>query len=215
MVAAAPRPAIRSARISQGATLAWMSLEAIVAIGAGVAARSIALSTFGLDSVIELISAGVVLRLLLRNQAGTTGETALSEAERGTSRLVGWALYAVVVFILVSSGAALVGRLRPEPSVLGIVLTLTSVPVMAVLWRWRADLANQLDNPALRGDAACSAVCLYLSVTTLAGLAVNAMLGWWWADALAAVLLIWWIRGEADEALEAARTGRRCGDCRD
>jgi divalent metal cation (Fe/Co/Zn/Cd) transporter len=66
-----------------------------------------------------------------------------------------------------------------------------------------------LASPALRADAACSLVCIYLSVTLLAGLVLNALLGWWWADPLAALAMIWWISGEAAEALEAAKTSRR------
>lgn len=75
---------------------------------------------------------------------------------------------------------------------------------MAGLWRWRLDLSERLGSPALRGDAACSVVCLYLAGATLAGLALNALLGLWWADSLAGLALVWWIRGEAREALEAA-----------
>jgi len=73
-------------------------------------------------------------------------------------------------------------------------------------------LAARLDSPALRADAACSLVCLYLSATLLVGLLLNRLLGWWWADPLTALAMIWWIRGEADEALEAARTGQRDED---
>ena len=87
---------------------------------------------------------------------------------------------------------------------------------MAALWRWRLNLADRLGSPALKGDAACSAVCLYMAGTTLAGLILNQLFGWWWADPIAALALIWWIRGEANEALEAARTGQACqDDCSD
>jgi divalent metal cation (Fe/Co/Zn/Cd) transporter len=79
-----------------------------------------------------------------------------------------------------------------------------SIAIMTWLWRWRLSLADRLGSPALRGDAACSVACLYMGIATLAGLALNALLGWWWADPIAGLALIWWIRGEAKEALEAA-----------
>ena len=75
---------------------------------------------------------------------------------------------------------------------------------MAVLWRWRLGLADRLGSPALRGDAACSVVCMWMGLATLAGLALNSLLGWWWADPIAGLVLIWWIRGEGKAALEAA-----------
>jgi len=84
--------------------------------------------------------------------------------------------------------------------------------VMPVLWRWRLGLARRLHSPALRGDAACSLVCVAMATTLLVGLLLNSLFGWWWADPLAALAMIWWIRGEVNEALEAARTGRRDDD---
>ncbi|HVC78802.1 MAG TPA: hypothetical protein VND96_20010 [Candidatus Micrarchaeaceae archaeon] len=205
------RSPLRQARQAQVLVLAWMLIEAAVAIGAGIAAHSIALSAFGADSIIELFSAGVVLRQLLKRTQYVQDEI-LSDGERQASRLVGWALYAVIAFIVLSSAASLLVGLRPESSFVGVGLTVTSIFVMAALWRWRLSLADRLRSPALKGDAACSAVCLYMAGTTLAGLALNQIFGWWWADPLAALALVWWIRGEANEALEAARTGQACCD---
>jgi divalent metal cation (Fe/Co/Zn/Cd) transporter len=203
------RSPLRQARQAQVLVLAWMLIEAAVAIGAGIMAHSIALSAFGADSIIELFSAGVVLRQLLKRTEDSHDEI-LSDGERQASRLVGWALYAVIAFIVVSSAASLLVGLRPEASPVGVGLTIASIFVMTALWRWRLSLADRLRSPALKGDAACSAVCLYMAGTTLAGLALNQVFGWWWADPLAALALVWWIRGEANEALEAARTGQAC-----
>jgi divalent metal cation (Fe/Co/Zn/Cd) transporter len=205
------RSPLRQARQAQVLVLAWMLIEAAVAIGAGITAHSIALSAFGADSIIELFSAGVVLRQLLKRTDGGHDEN-LSDGERQASRLVGWALYAVIAFIVLSTAASLLLRLRPESSPVGVGLTVTSILFMAALWRWRLSLADRLGSPALKGDAACSAVCLYMAGTTLAGLALNQIFGWWWADPLAALALVWSIRGEANEALEAARTGQACCD---
>jgi divalent metal cation (Fe/Co/Zn/Cd) transporter len=205
------RSPLRQARQAQVLVLAWMLIEAAVAIGAGITAHSIALSAFGVDSIIELFSAGVVLRQLLKRTEDGHDEI-LSDGERQASRLVGWALYSVIAFIVLSSAASLLVGLRPETSPVGVGLTIASIFVMTALWRWRLSLAARLRSPALKGDATCSAVCLYMAGTTLAGLALNQIFGWWWADPLAALALVWWIRGEANEALEAARTGQACCD---
>lgn len=200
------RTPLRQARLAQLLVLVWMLLEAAVAIGSGIAARSIALTAFGADSLIELFTAGVVLRQLLR-RSEQGSDAAVRDGERRASGLVGWALYAVIGYILLSSAASLLLGVRPEASPLGIGLMVAAILVMAALWRWRLNLADRLGSPALKGDAACSAVCLYLAGTTLVGLVLNQLLGWWWADPVAALALIWWIRGEANEALEAAGIG--------
>jgi len=183
---------LRTARLAQSLTLGWMVVEGAVALGAGVAARSVALTAFGADSLVELATSGVVLLALYR---GTLA------ADRRAARFVGWALWLLVVYIVVVSGVTLAFRVHPQASPLGIAITWLALVVMAVLWRWRLALAERLGSAALRGDAACSAVCLYLSATTLAGLLLNAALGWWWADPLAALALTWWIAGEARESL--------------
>jgi divalent metal cation (Fe/Co/Zn/Cd) transporter len=202
---------LRQARAAEALTALWMVVELAVAVWAGVAARSVALVAFGIDSGIELVTALVVLRLLLRHSARATDEE-LDRRERQASRVVGWALYALIVYIAVSSAYALVTGSRPEGSTLGTALAVAALIVMPLLWRWRAVLARRLGSPSLHADAACSLVCAYMSATLLVGLLLNRLFGWWWADPLAALAMIWWIRGEAAEALEAARTGCRCED---
>jgi divalent metal cation (Fe/Co/Zn/Cd) transporter len=122
---------------------------------------------------------------------------------------VGWALYAVAAYIVVSAAWSLITRNHPSQSLLGIAIAAAALVVMPGLWRWRLGLAERLGSPALKGDAAESAICWWMAAPTLAGVLLSRFLGWWWADAVAGLALIWWIRGEADEALEAARTGRR------
>jgi divalent metal cation (Fe/Co/Zn/Cd) transporter len=202
---------IRQARMAESLTVAWMVVGLIVAIWAGIAARSVALISFGIDSALELFTALVVLRQLVLHTNRATDEE-LDARERRASRLVGTGLYGLIVYILVSSGFSLASGSRPESSVTGVALTCAALIVMPLLWRWRRSLAARLESPALRADAACSLVCIYLSATLLAGLLLNSLLGWWWADPLAALAMIWWIRGEAAEALEAARGGRHSGD---
>lgn len=196
---------LRQARLAQWTTVAWMVVEGAVAIGAGVAAHSVALTAFGVDSCVELFSSIVVLRRLLE-RSETEERGSRTAGERRASRLVAYALYALVAYILISAGVALVFRIEPQGSRIGVVLTACSLAIMFVLWRWRLGLAGRLGSPALRGDAACSVVCLYLAAVALGGLLLNQLFGLWWADPLAAVALVWWIRGEAAEALEAGRT---------
>lgn len=196
---------LRQARIAQWITVAWMVVEGAVAIGAGVAAHSVALTAFGVDSCVELFSSIVVLRRLLE-RSETEERGSRTAGERRASRLVGYALYTLVAYIVISAGVALVIRIEPQGSRLGIALTACSLAIMFVLWRWRLGLAGRLGSPALRGDAACSVVCLYLAAVALGGLLLNQLFGLWWADPVAAVALVWWIRGEAAEALEAGRT---------
>ncbi len=191
-------------------TVGWMVIEGATAIGAGIAAHSVALTAFGVDSGIELFSSAVVLRRLLqRSEREERGS--MTGGERGATRLVGFALYGLIAYIVISAGAALVFRFQPAPSPLGIGLTTASLLIMATLWRWRLALADRLGSPALRGDAACSMVCLYLAAVALAGLLLNQLFGLWWADPLAGLVLIWWIRGEAREAMQASRGPRPFG----
>jgi len=198
------RSLLQQARLAQWITVGWMVIEGVVAVGAGIAAHSVALTAFGVDSGIELFSSVVVLRRLLqRTESEERGS--MTGGERGATKLVGFALYGLIAYIVLSAGVALVFRFEPAASPLGIGLTIASLVIMTALWRWRLALADRLGSPALRGDAACSMVCLYMAGVALAGLLLNQVFGLWWADPLAGLALIWWIRGEANEALEASK----------
>jgi len=203
------RPArsfLQQARMAQLMTVGWMVIEGAIAIGAGIAAHSVALTAFGVDSGIELFSSIVVLRRLLQ-RSETEERGSMTGGERSATKLVGFALYGLIAYIVVSAGVALAFRFEPASSRLGIALTIASLLVMTALWRWRLALADRLGSPALRGDAACSMVCLYMAAVALAGLLLNQFFGLWWADPLAGLALIWWIRGEAKEAVEAGQRG--------
>lgn len=194
---------LRQARLAQTLTVGWMLIEGAIAVGAGLVAHSVALTAFGFDSFIELFSAAVVLRRVLQRTADEE-RGSLTVGERTASRLVGWALYGLIAYIVVSAVVGVALGIRAQASSVGIGLSLVSILIMAILWRWRLALADRLGSPALRGDAACSVVCLYMAGATLLGLALNGLFGLWWADPLAGLALIWWIRGEANEAPEAA-----------
>jgi divalent metal cation (Fe/Co/Zn/Cd) transporter len=198
------RPALAQARLAQVLTLGWMLVEGTAAVVAGVMAHSVALTAFGIDSAIELITAGLVLRHLLKHGEG--GDAAeLARAERRTSLLVGLALYALVAYIVAGAAWDLVTRAHPQASPPGLFLALAALVIMPGLWRWRTALAGRLRCSALRGDAACSMVCAYLAATLLVGLALNQLFGWWWADPVAALAMVWWIQSEAREAVTATR----------
>ena len=195
-------PLIRQARLAEALTVAWMVVELVVALWAGLAARSVALTTFGVDSGIELFTAAVVLRLLVLHTERASEED-WTLAERQASRIVGWGLYGLIAYIIATSAWSLASRSHPESSTAGLALAIAALLIMPLLWRWRRRLAEKLESPALRADAACSLVCIYMSATLLVGLLLNRLFGWWWADLLAALAMIWWISGEAREALRS------------
>ncbi|HEV1996536.1 MAG TPA: cation transporter [Candidatus Dormibacteraeota bacterium] len=209
--ASAPSSLLRQARLAQTLAVAWLVVELVLAVSAGVLARSIALTAFGADSAVELITAAVVLGQLRSPGAEALGSD--SPSARRASRVVGMGLYAVAAYILVASAYGLLTGLRPESTTFGVVVAALSVVVMFGLWRWRLSLSERLHSAPLRADAACSAVCLYMGLTLLAGLALNMLFGWWWADLVAGLGMLWWIVREAREAIEAARTGQHCAVC--
>ena len=208
---ASPAPrALAQAHLAQALTIAWLVAELTLALTAGLVARSVALTAFGADSAVELVTAAVVL-LQLRSPEFRSG-SASPEARRA-SRVVGIGLYAVTAYIVVASVASLLLGLRPDDGLFGLGVALLSVAVMTVLWRWRLRLSDELHSAPLRADAACSAVCVYMGLTLLVGVALNHFLGWWWADSVAALGMTWWIVKEAREAMHSARTGEHCETC--
>src|SRR5450759_4476076 len=144
---------IRQARLAESLTILWMVVELVVALAAGIAARSVALTAFGVDSGLELFTALVVLRQLLLHTERATDEE-LDARERQASRLAGWGLYGLIVYIVASSGWSLLTQGRPESSTPGLLLAIAVLLVMPVLWRWRRRLADALHSSSLRGDAA-------------------------------------------------------------
>jgi divalent metal cation (Fe/Co/Zn/Cd) transporter len=197
-------------------TIGWMVIEATIALGAGVASHSVSLETFGLDSLIELVSAGTLLwRLEVeRHEREALGrvvsEGRIEQVERRASRIVGWALFALVGYIVLAVAVnALIGQ-RAEIAPVGVALAAASSLIMPALWWSKRFIAARIDSAALRADAACSLVCAYMSLTLLAGLALNALFGWWWADSVAALALIYFIVREGREALEAAEGQDTC-----
>jgi divalent metal cation (Fe/Co/Zn/Cd) transporter len=177
--------------------MAWMVVEGAVAITAGVVAHSIALMGFGLDSAIELMAAQVVVWELRG-----TGE----ERQERALRLIAVTFFLLFVYVTADAVRNLAGRQRAHESVAGITVTTAALVVMPVLAAAKRRTGSALGNRTLLADAAESTFCAALSAATLAGLALNAAFGWWWADPVAALA----IGGLAlKEGLEAWR-GEHC-----
>jgi divalent metal cation (Fe/Co/Zn/Cd) transporter len=186
-------------------TIGYNALEAVVSLVAGVAAGSVALVGFGADSLIE-VSSAVAAQWRLRRDADTQRR---AHAETNTLRIVGWCFIALAAYVAIDSGKTLWFRQVPETSAAGIAITALSVVVMPLLARAKRQVANGLSSAALRADATQTSLCAYLSAITLGGLILNALLGWWWADSLAALCMVPII---AKEGVEAIR-GDECADC--
>jgi len=168
-------------------TVSYNAVEGLVAIAAGLGAGSVALTAFGIDSVIEVAS-GVVLWWRLRAELGAARVGPAVEAR--AARWAGVLLLALAAYIVAESGRRLLTGDRPGESVAGIVLMVLSLIVMPLLARAKLRLAASLGSRALRADAHETIVCAWLSATTLLGLGLNAALGWWWADPVAALAMV-------------------------
>ncbi len=179
-------------------TIGWMVIEAAVAIGAGVIAGSLVLLAFGLDSVIELISAGVLVwRLSVELRRGQ----ALSEAaERTASRIGGGLLFALAAYVLVSAGWSLWNRHGEQFSPSGLVLCLLAIPIMRYLASRKLAVADRLGSGAMRADAMESITCGWLSLVVVVSLAAQALLGAWWVDPLGSLAIVWFLVKEGREA---------------
>lgn len=200
----------RAAIVRRGQRLTWAtivynSLEAVVAIGTGLVAGSVALVGFGFDSVIELSSS---VAGLWRLHADHT-PTHRARAERHALRLIGVAFLVLALYVAVDAGRSLIARERPEESLVGILIASGSLVVMPVLARAKRRVAAQLGSSALTAEARQTDICWYLSAILLAGLGLNALLGWWWADPVAALAMVPLI---AYEGMETVRGRTVCAD---
>lgn len=200
---------LRHGIVLERLTVGYNALEGLIAIVAGLAAGSVALTGFGMDSLIEVTS-GVLLWWRLRAELGSAPLGPAVEAR--AARWAGILLLALGVYLVVESGRRLLGQDRPEESQVGIVLMAVSLIVMPLLARAKLRTARALDSRALRADAHETIVCAWLSLTTLCGLALNAAFGWWWADPLAALAMVPLVVREGVEAVRGtASPSRRRG----
>ena len=188
------------------ATLAYNSLEAIVSVVAGAIAGSVALVGFGVDSVIELSSSGAGLWRLRHDRSPELR----ARAERTALGVIGVCFLLLAAYVGMDAARTLWGAAEPpDESLPGIAIALASLVVMPVLARGKRRVAVQLGSDALAAEARQTVICVYLSVILLAGLALNSLFGWWWADPVAALAMVPLI---AYEGVEAVRGRDTCGD---
>ena len=192
----------RAGRRLEYFTLGWNITEALVAVGAGLVAGSIALVGFGVDSLIESLSGGI---LLWRLQAHYADE----RREQLALRLVGVSFFLLAAYVAFEAAKSLLQHEPPHVSVVGIVLSVVSLIVMPLLARAKRRVATRLQSRALEADSRQTSLCAYLSAILLGGLVLNAFFGWWWADPVAALIMVPII---AREGVEAFR-GEACADC--
>jgi divalent metal cation (Fe/Co/Zn/Cd) transporter len=188
---------VRRGRHLEYFTIAYNSLEGLIAIIAGLVAGSIALVGFGFDSVIEVTSGAV---LLWRLHADTSVERR-ERVEAVSLRIVGVCFLALAAYVSYDSIASLVRREPPDESVPGIALAVASLLVMPLLASAKRKVAREIGSNALNADAKQTELCTYLSAILLGGLLLNALLGWWWADPVAALVMTPIIAREGIEAL--------------
>lgn len=185
------RPALlRRGLLLETATVLWNILEGVIAVAAGTISNSVALIGFGIDSFVETTSAVVVGWRLGAEARGRSPEAA-ERIERTASKVAGALLLLLAAYIVLDAGRRLLGfGAEARESLIGIVLTAVSLVVMPFLGWAKLRTARQLESGALRADAFETITCAWLSLTTLTGLVLNAILGWWWADPLAALVLV-------------------------
>ena len=178
-------------------TIVWMCIEVAVSLFTAIRTRSVALAAFGADSAIELLSAATVLwRFRTGQQHGETTAT----------KITGWLLLVLAIYIATNSLCGLILHRKAEPSYLGMIMLVAAAFLMPWLGKQKRRLAEAANSAALRADATQSSVCAYLAWIALAGLLLNAFAHLWWADAAAALCLVPFVLKEAREAFE----GRTC-----
>ena len=181
-------------------TVGWNVFEGIVSVAAALAAGSVALLGFGIDSFVETAS-GLILIWRLRAEKGAKDPEEILGLDRRARRLVGLSLFLLAAYVAWEA----IKRLfltpeRPEPTIVGIAVTALSLAVMWWLAKAKRRAARDLGSRALEADAFQTTACIWLSLIALGGIALNAALGWWWADPVAALAMTWFLVSEGREA---------------
>ena len=195
---------VRRGRHLEYFTIGYNSLEGLIAVGAGVLAVSIALVGFGFDSLIEVISGAVLLWRLHAD----VDEARRERVEAISLRIVGICFLALALYVIHDSVESLLKHQIPTESLIGIVLAAVSLIVMPLLVRAKRRVARSINSGALMADSKQTELCTYLSAILLGGLLLNALFGWWWADPIAALIMVPIIVKEGIEALQ----GETCCD---
>lgn len=202
----------RTALVRRGKLLSYVTLgynlaEGVAAIATGFIAGSIALVGFGIDSLIELVSSGAALWRL----RGDVDPARRERTERSSLRIISFCFVGLAIYIAADAVHALWRHQPPQKTVPGIVVAALSAVIMPVLARKKRHVALELGSRALDADATQTDLCAYLSAIVLGGLVLNAVFGWWWADPVAALVLVPII---AKEGVAGLRAQESCDDCR-
>ena len=182
----------------------WMVIEAVIAIGAGILAHSLALVVFGIDSIIELVSGFVLLWRLWVEMSGENLER-VKRAEKLAMWVVGISLLLLAVYITVTAVYNLLTHSTAESSLAGIGLAFVAVFLMFYLSNAKKKIGEQIGSKALKTDGSCSIVCAYMSIILLVGVSLTALFGWWWIDAISSLGLNYFVIKEGIEAVQEAR----------
>lgn len=174
---------VRRARLLAAGGIAWHIVEFGVALGAGIAASSIALVAFGADSLIEGFAGGVLLWRFARSRSASAA------AERRAQRLISASFFLLAAYVAVEASRSLAGADRPAASWVGIGLAAVTAPSMPLLAAAKRRVGRRLGSGATVSEGAQNMLCAYLSVALLIGLGANAALGWWWADPVTGFLI--------------------------
>jgi divalent metal cation (Fe/Co/Zn/Cd) transporter len=192
--AAARRALIRRGLLLEYATLGWNVVGSLLVLAAAVSARSVALAGFGLDSLIEILASIVVVWQL----RGTDGHR-----EQRALRIIGIAFLALAAYIAAQSAYVLAASVRPRPSAVGIAWLAATALAMLLLAAGKDRTGRLLGNPVLTTEARVTLIDAALAAAVLAGLILNAALGWWWADPLAGLVIVYYGVREGRAALAA------------
>src|SRR5947208_1412303 len=191
-LAASRADAVRLALLLTYITLGWMTIEGAASLLLGWASKSLLLEAFGIDSVIELFSGGVLLWRLRIEASGSADEARVGAVEHRAARLVGYTLYFLVGYVVFNSayGIFIAHRVTgTHESAWGILIGLVAKIGMPILAGYKLRVGARLKSRALRADAVESIVCGYLSIVLIVGLVATRILGWWWLDSVAALAL--------------------------
>ncbi len=189
---------IRQAFRLEYVTLAWMIIEAVVAIASGIVADSLTLTAFGIDSLIELASAGIVIwRLTLELRYS---QTFAEEAERTASRVGGALLFALAAYVIASASWKLWAQQGAEFSLAGLIVMGLAIPIMYYLSQRKRRIADALGSGVLRADAVESIACGWLAFVVVIALVAQILSGAWWIDPLASLGIVWFLIREGREA---------------
>jgi divalent metal cation (Fe/Co/Zn/Cd) transporter len=187
-------------------TVVWNSLEALVSVIAGIVAGSVSLVGFGMDSFIEVTS-GLALLWRLHDDLNPSRR---ERVERITAKTVAWCFIVLAVYIVWESGSTLMQHEAPDRSIPGIVIAVGSLVAMPLLARAKRRVAVGIGSAAMHADSRQTDFCTYLSAILLGGLILNAVLGWWWADPIAGLIMVPII---AKEGVDGLRGKACCGGC--